>query len=279
MIYRFTYEVTSNCNYKCDYCGTYKDEEYSDIYTINKIIGFFKLLSADNIDNTIEIQLFGGECTLHPHFIYIVEELSKLSNVELILFTNFSADLDLYKQFCEIAKGHIHNISPSFHYNHINTEEFLNKLRYITNNYDINIDVGCMLSKGRYTEEEYINIFSEFKNNKNVTLSLFPILKANLEDFKAVKHNTSNNKDENNINIVIDKNTLNKRYNKNCDCYITNAFINSKGILSPCFQYRDIISLNLLTANKALNYYKVLNKLRFTCNKLFCYRYTNWVDY
>lgn len=83
----------------------------------------------------------------------------------------------------------------------------------------------------------------------------------------------------NTINIVIDKNTLNKRYNKNCDCYITNAFINSKGILSPCFQYRNIISLNLLTANKTLNYYKVLNKLRFTCNKLFCYRYTNWVDY
>ena len=34
MIYRFTYEVTSNYNYKCDYCYTYKNEEFPDLYTI-----------------------------------------------------------------------------------------------------------------------------------------------------------------------------------------------------------------------------------------------------
>jgi organic radical activating enzyme len=276
MIYGFTYEVTSNCNYKCDYCYTYKNEEFSDLYTINKILEFFRLLSANDVNDTIQIQLFGGECTLHPHFIYIVEELSKLPNVKFILFTNFSADLDLYKQFCEIAKDHIWNISPSFHYHHISTEEFLYKLRYLVNNYDVNYNIACSLAKNRYTEEEYINIFSEFKNNKNITLSLFPLIKPNLEDFTAVKHNINKN---NNINIIIDKNTLNKRYHQYCDCYITNAYINSKGILSPCFQYLDICGMNLLTTNKILNYYKILTRLKFTCNKPYCYRYTDWVDY
>lgn len=31
MNYDFTYEVTTNCNYKCDYCVVCKDEKYSDI--------------------------------------------------------------------------------------------------------------------------------------------------------------------------------------------------------------------------------------------------------
>lgn len=278
MKYRFTYEITSNCNYKCDYCCAYKDEQYSDLNTINNIIYFFKQLNDLGTTDYIEIQLFGGECTLHPNFIYIIEELSKLNKIKFILFTNLSSDLNIYKQFCEIANNKIHNISVSYHYNHCSTKEFINKIDYLLNNYNVIVKANCMLANNRYTEDDYINIFSQFINNKNFKISLFPILQSNVYDNVEPSYDNIIENKNKEVQLHIDKNTINTRYNSYCDSYITNAFISSDGILNRCFQYKSSFRLNLNERENIINKYKNICKLKFKCYIKICYEFANWSE-
>lgn len=279
MRYRFTYEITSNCNYKCDYCIAYKDEQYSDLNTINNIIYFFNQLNNLNTTDSIEIQLFGGECTLHPNFIYIIEELSKLNKVKFILFTNLSSDLNIYKQFCEIASNKINNISVSYHYNHCSTKEFINKIGYILNNYNVIVKAHCMLAKDRYTEDDYINIFTQFINNKKFKISLFPILQSNVcDNVEPSYDNIIENKNKE-LQLHIDKDTVNTRYNSYCDSYITNAFISSDGILNRCFQYKSSFRLNLNERENIINKYIMLCKLKMKCDNKFCCYGAQWKNF
>ena len=51
MKYGFTYEITTNCNYYCDYCDIANKEEYASINTVNNVIKFLTYIYNNMSDN------------------------------------------------------------------------------------------------------------------------------------------------------------------------------------------------------------------------------------
>ena len=50
--YGFTYEITANCNYHCEYCGTFRiGEKISDINVIDNVLYFLNQV-YNNLDDT-----------------------------------------------------------------------------------------------------------------------------------------------------------------------------------------------------------------------------------
>ena len=279
MKYGFTYEITTNCNYYCDYCDIANKEEYSSINTVNNVIKFLTYIYNNMSDNdTMRIQIMGGEPTVHPHFEYFVNEIYKLKNIKLIIITNFSADVELYDRLCNNNTLKDLTWYLSYHENHISLEEYMHKFDYLINKYpNIKFSPQCMLANDRKTTEEIINIFSKYNNYTNFMLSIFPIITTrvnynNTSNINLLDEEVVNKSD---LNMTTDKNTRNSDQDKNINCLIENSYIKSNGHLSLCFSYKDKTLLDLNSEN-VIKKFDIIRRMNLKCYKITCYFKANW---
>lgn len=282
--YSFTYEITANCNYHCEYCSTYRvGEKISDINIVDNVLYFLNEV-YNNLDDTdtLTIQIMGGEPTIHPLFEYFMTELCKMKNFKLILFTNFSADINLYDRLCKIFPDKT-DFSISYHQNHIILEEYIYKLDYLINKYNhVIFHPQIMLGENRKTVDEVMHIFGKYQQFKNFEMSMFPILSSNFTrevatNIKPIKETERVTKDKvEDVKVNYDRNTLNKYYNQYVNCYYTNAFINPFGILGTCYANRNKLTVDLNNRELGLERYLKFSMIRTKCNHQFCYYGAKW---
>ena len=101
------------CNYDCSYCCT--GGAQSEVFSKAKSPARYKLVLArlEKLDAEFEMDLYGGEPTLHPEFNYILERLSAMPNCKLIeIKTNLSRSLNFFNQVYEHPKI---RIGASYH--------------------------------------------------------------------------------------------------------------------------------------------------------------------
>ena len=122
-IFTVEVEVTPHCNFTCEYCE-------------NKNTATFESFSSYNIDfNALHkfllpykgqctVILNGGEPTLHPGLLSFCQQMKQASNIEVVLYTNFSQPEELYKQLmlCNVK------ICPTYHEEMCSIEQFASKL-------------------------------------------------------------------------------------------------------------------------------------------------------
>jgi len=90
-----TLRLTNNCNYNCDYCVYHSKEpwvEPKEFYSIAE------LLYKTNRNN-YEFYVHGGEPSLHPEFVSIINYISNLFKDKHLLMqvqTNLSMDISVY---------------------------------------------------------------------------------------------------------------------------------------------------------------------------------------
>lgn len=84
---KITIELANVCNFNCSFC--YKDAKKRGSFISNEVIKEVDCIIKNNVK---EIQLTGGEPTLHPHFLEYIELFSNYAGVSMI--TNGS---ELYK--------------------------------------------------------------------------------------------------------------------------------------------------------------------------------------
>tara|TARA_E500000318_G_scaffold13116_1_gene12179 strand:- start:1791 stop:2783 length:993 start_codon:yes stop_codon:yes gene_type:complete len=91
------WSLLHKCNYRCKYCYAY-DYIRSDIK--NNYYHMWKtVIKRLKLKNTplFKLEILGGEPTLHPNFLDIIEEISKLDKLhESIYYTNLTAPIDFY---------------------------------------------------------------------------------------------------------------------------------------------------------------------------------------
>ena len=93
--------ITDNCNYKCEYCPSHLEKpiKFTSIDKLLKITAFIKMLHEEY---PREVSLFGGEPTIHPQFLDIMDACTFA--YRLLLTTNLSCSLDKLEQIIKIGK-------------------------------------------------------------------------------------------------------------------------------------------------------------------------------
>lgn len=125
-LYYIHWDVTRNCNFKCEYCCTYTEEPIIKFDKIKIIIEFFNYIKEKH-NKDIVLSLFGGEPTLHPHFCQIIENLGSYEEIQIQ--TNLSKPISWWETVSNIRKDMV--IIPSYHYNKIDESEFISKIIFL----------------------------------------------------------------------------------------------------------------------------------------------------
>jgi len=151
-IVSFHWNVIDKCQFNCTYCYA-TDFNKNDFFTKNKYHESYRfvLYKLQHMDFDFEVDLLGGEPTLHPHLPEIVGALEALPHCKRInLYTNFTAKLKYYKQF-DVKHSKL-TLCLSYHaeYHKRIFKKYL-ALRSITNNMKMFVEVNL------YPKREYFN--------------------------------------------------------------------------------------------------------------------------
>lgn len=120
----FEWFLVDWCNYACSYCSsaTIMVEKFSKETSPGKYKLVLQRLAG--LDEEFEMDLFGGEPTLHPEFLYIIEQLSAMDNCKLIeIKTNLSKPLHFFQ---EVFRSDKVKLSASYHAEYYD-QKFLDK--------------------------------------------------------------------------------------------------------------------------------------------------------
>lgn len=97
---QFAWEIVDKCQYECTYC--YSTEfNANDFFTKNKYHESYKLVLARlrRMEFDFEVDILGGEPTLHPNMIESIAALNDMPHCKKIsLYTNGTERLDYYKE-------------------------------------------------------------------------------------------------------------------------------------------------------------------------------------
>jgi len=150
--------ITDNCNSNCEYCPSHLDKptEFASLANLLKIVNFIKILN-DMFPR--EIIMIGGEPTIDPHFLDVMEACRFVK--KFVLSTNLSCSLDYLQNIIELGKKmNDFDIRATYHPSIITPKEFTDKVNILVGN---NITVSVLLSLTPYNFEEVFKMNDYFK--------------------------------------------------------------------------------------------------------------------
>lgn len=226
----FTIMVANACNFNCEYCVEeipyIKDKHFVDFDKISYVLEQF--FSA--FPNTyLNIELYGGEPTLHPKLVEFCQKLNQFNRInEIEITTNFSASVDIYKKLLSCNKL---KISATYHAHSMPYIDFLtkaNKLSYERVNYIVvfeqhSFDICTQIFKDLIKLSDKVLIYpvaSTDKYNSCYTQSQYNILKELI----------SSNEENKQLNKYFKLDIVNNRLFQPKKTY----FIDLNGDVYPC---------------------------------------------
>lgn len=291
LLYILAY-VIDNCNYNCSYCYnkkpyTGKTLKFEQLYKLIKFI-------IDTYNNKyIQLELIGGEPTIHPALIDFCDKLKPLSNVRVKIFTNLSADIDVYEKLLSNGKLTLISSWHSLRNDKYNIK-FIEKIIRLLNTNRKQIEVRVMYEyDNTQTAIEVANRILPYADPmlfdlsyifdpKTRDSSLYSYSSEQINSFNAfhLQHKVRTNRKEFYVQYS-DGSTDIKTYNDMfcnksnqfkrwlCNAGKNSLFINYDGITYPCAEYNGNANLSLFDIYKPNTYvnYKFKPQL---CKVDFC---------
>lgn len=161
-VYKFTWSLTDWCNYDCSYCAVKdimrKKWDKEESPTKYKLV----LTRLEKFDGDFEIELFGGEPTLHPNMEEILLRLNAMDNCKKIdIITNLSRPLSYFQKINDYKIKNL-MINASLH-SEYQESDFLEKVYQISKMENVKITVAVNLN----SDKKYWNDFIEAINKIN----------------------------------------------------------------------------------------------------------------
>ena len=168
----FDWALIDVCNYKCSYCNAgYGSDIHrpvsrffktpAQIQAWRQVLDRLKLNSIPQF----EISLVGGEPTLHPHLLDIIEQLCLMDKAtEIQLLTNLSKPHAYFEQFNRPNFEKL-IVNPSIHFEMYN-EQLLDKCIALNKLEHINLEVGVMLHDDKKYWKDIEHTFKVLISNK-----------------------------------------------------------------------------------------------------------------
>jgi len=163
------------CNYDCSYCGPHWHDAVSPFVNFDKCKIFIDQIDKQLVDqdNTIKWSFGGGEPTVDPSFLPMLEYLRKKQSTEHISFvTNGSAPLAYLKTVAKLVDVIIFSLHLERSDNEINRT--INKILHIEKNYNLFISVNLMFLPGETEKVKQILKIFEDNNVKCVLRKIYP---------------------------------------------------------------------------------------------------------
>ena len=256
LLYILAY-IIDNCNYSCQYC--YNVKPYSNaMLDLNQLYDYICFINTYYPSKYIQLELIGGEPTLHPDLLDFCEKIKKLNNILIKIFTNLSLNIDNYIKLLSndiilIASWH------SLHNDNININ-FIDKIIKLSSNYKTQLEVRIMFEifnseNAIYVAKQLINYLEPMQFDLSYifdahTNDLLPYTDVQIHAFNNF-HNENNirsNRKEffiqytdNSIDIKTFTDMFcNKSYSFKrwlCNAGKNSLFINYDGLVYPCVEY------------------------------------------
>ncbi len=145
------------CNYKCSYCWPYASTRTKDHRSYDQVISTIdeiKRQARDRGFNSFHFSFSGGEPTMHPQYLEILNHYSKDvadTNYQSVhMTTNLSRDIEWFKKYVDATKGlHRVSITASFHKEFADRKKFQERLIFLQEN-DVQVTVNMVMVPERF---------------------------------------------------------------------------------------------------------------------------------
>ena len=233
------WDVTSRCNYRCSYC-TYenRDEEFYSYEHMLKIMEFYDYLYENY---NLSLMLFGGEPTIHPDFLKIVDRLGH-SIYPLQIFSNLSRSKSFLKELCSIRDDL--KFFTSFHHEFVDDVRFLDKIELLD---DMGAEVHAKIMWDSTKKDEIKAIYEKFPNIKTIDMIYHPNQTFTEEDkewyileHKKLQHYKVDGDNLSYHEVKVRMNGIANFQGYHCEAGKRNLMVCSNWDVHPCLTYRKM---------------------------------------
>lgn len=277
--YTLTLNITNNCNLQCEYCVYYNHIHDNKKYYLSPIIisNFMDIYFQDiNNIHPFNINISGGEPTLSPYFLDIVElYASKELTNYIFVITNGLCNPEIYLKANNIAKKYNKTlfVCISIHMSQLkNIEQYIQKIKYLINN-KIDLSARAIIDPKNISEELLLYLQS---NNIKI-LPLFGTNISKLRDiselhlYHAIKDKLLIHYEDDNEEIKSLFDIRTQKHNPFKGYYCTSSFqnitINEDGYASQACFLNDRYSC---WSKTKLQHFSVMIKQHRKCNLDIC---------
>ncbi len=159
MIKLIDFLITAKCNYHCEYCDQGTDKRKYPQASDAVIDSFISLLKTSFFKNWGIVQLVGGEPTIHPRFIEVVQSIVETEN-KFQICTNFSKSTEFFLDLIKMAGENFYRMQISFHPSQIkDIDEFIDKsiTFYKAKNNDTKFIISSVLTEQDFEKIKYLD--------------------------------------------------------------------------------------------------------------------------
>ncbi|AYF45776.1 4Fe-4S single cluster domain protein [Halobacteriovorax sp. BALOs_7] len=187
------WEMVSHCQFDCSYCYYKPFQSDTNYTTLGKIV----LTKLKQIKDDFIINLIGGEPSLHPDFIQIINELIEIENLkEIRIVTNFVKPFEFWNKIKKSSKV---KITASYHPEYPN-KDFTKKLSQLTSIY--RTDTAFLITNEK----------SHLKRSKEVFQDLYELSKSSKHTINPIRLHSKEG-----------SNTSYQEYEKDIEAFITSC--------------------------------------------------------
>lgn len=150
----FAWNIIDVCNFKCSYCGAGFGSDasrpvsnfFKDVNLKKTWKGVIAKLNLANQGNEFEVDLVGGEPTLHPEIIQVIKSLNDIETCKsIILITNLSKSMDFFHKLDDMLLDKL-EINCSVHFEYYIKNKTLDKILQIYKNTNLKIEPVVLLA-------------------------------------------------------------------------------------------------------------------------------------
>lgn len=241
--YKVFMEVTTNCNLKCPHC--YVQEDITRTAPFNEKEKIFKLLDEMEQEGIVELNITGGECSLHPDFLEIISYAAS-KNMLVTVLTNgqMISSLNLVDKMMDIP---LRDVRISIY----GTEEYHDAFvgvkgafkRSVAALKELRRKKGIGTAAYVVTKEnyQYLEIVKNMLAEDNVAISVSPVIMPTIYgDQKPTELRLPADK----LMTLVEKGYLPPHGSK-CTAGISRYRITPHGDVNPCEMMRDVVLGNV----------------------------------
>ncbi len=117
--------ITKGCNYRCSYCVYTKELKGTEFSSRDELLRAAQTIIRMGRPG-YQLTLYGGEPTLHPHFLDLLEYIAATpSTISLRMYTNGSRSTKFFEKMMFVARNIYFGVIFSFHPEYAKFEQFL----------------------------------------------------------------------------------------------------------------------------------------------------------